>query len=117
MKEVTYTKERVSNIKKVSRQVIQDIEITTGQDGEDFIRDEMTAELSGFIYSLMHDEKKLTYVVKRPTFLDWLLRREKFVRFTVKVSDVLIYPPQPKDTVRLYAVEQDGEERKAGRLF
>lgn len=74
----------------------------------DYIENLLTVRLSGFIYSNMIEERELTYYCDRPSFLDWLLRRCKKVKFNLKVKDLLLNP-KPENTERIYIVE-DGKQ-------
>lgn len=77
----TITVEKVAHYIKVTPEFLQ-----TGQEADDFIYDQLTVMLHGYIYTMAKEEGEITVHVERPTFLDWLLRRtkEKKVKYVIK---------------------------------
>jgi hypothetical protein len=106
METIEFKKEKIAVMQKISNEIIQDLCIKTGMDGDDIIYDQLTSRLTGFIYSNMAEERQLVYYCERPRFLDWLLRRTKRVVFNLKVKDLLLNPPKNVNTIRVYETEQ-----------
>jgi hypothetical protein len=72
--------EKIANYVKVSREFL-----TVGTEADDFIYNQLTAMLHGYVYSMAKEEGEITVRIERPTFLDWLFRRTK----TKKVKYVI----------------------------
>lgn len=105
-KEITFNREKIASMMKISKRCISDIEIKTYQTSEDYITDKLTVQLEAFIYSNTIDERKLEYYLERPSFLDWLLRRRKKVMFDFKAKDLMLDAPiKNKDKfIRIYEI-------------
>ena len=104
---IEFNKERIATMQKISKELVSDPSFALGTENDDFIKDEMTLKLTGYIYSNMADVRTLTYYCDRPKFLDWLLRRSKRVQWELKVKDLLLNPPKLKDrTTRIYIADQ-----------
>ena len=104
-KEIIFEKEKMAAYMKISEQVFTDIKLQVGQEGMDYYQNLLTCELTGYIYSNLAEERELKYFAPRPTFLDWLLKRRKVVKFNLKVKDLLLNPPKLENTQRIYIVE------------
>lgn len=103
--EATYTKEKISEIQKISEEVFTNLQLEVGRIDDDFIYQELTLKLSGYVYSNMAEERDLVYYCDRPKSFDWLFRRKRKVVFHLSVKDLLINP-NPKNTTRIYLIDQ-----------
>jgi hypothetical protein len=102
--QMEFNKEKASSYLKVSKEFISDIEISQR---EDIVYGELMIKIDALFYAALADKKILSYLCKRPTFFDWLLRREREIKWEFKVKDVLLNPPKhPDKTVRLYFYDQ-----------
>lgn len=105
---VTFEKEKVSVISKISNILLKDIDLTLGLDQDDFMDDISTLRLDAWYLSNLSEVKKVKFKCDRPSFLDWLLRRQKTAEFTLVVKDILLNPPKLADnTVRFYEISND----------
>jgi hypothetical protein len=87
-----------------------DIEMLNRDDGLQFAKNEICYRLNAYIFTSQNQEKEVSYLFDRPTFLDWLLRRRREARFIVKSKDALLDPPVWEDkTLRLYQYGTVGE--------
>lgn len=80
MKEYKLSREKVADYMRITREALQ-----SGHINDDFIRDELTYQLIGFVYSAAKETGQLhkTIEIERPTFLDWLLRRKKYIGVSI----------------------------------
>ena len=84
---------------KISRELLDDIiigepKLSIGLVEDNFIRDQLTANLSAYVYANTMLERELVYYCEPPTFFDWLFRRKRRVVFTLIVNDILKNPPK-----------------------
>lgn len=105
--EIQFKKERFSSQIKGFISVFTEAKI----DVDEFIVDELTYRLTSFVYSNTIDERTLTYYCPKPTFLDWLFGRTKKVEFEFKAKDLLLNPPQIKETIRIYEIDPKIKEQ------
>ena len=101
-----FKRERLKTQMKISKELLNDMSYHVGTVGEDKIYDMLTAELTAYIHTNMAEERDIVYYCPAPSFLDWLLRRNKKVVFKLKVKDLLLNAPKPPDTERIYIIEQ-----------
>lgn len=97
-----FTKEKIRVINWISKELLNDFEVRCGF--EDFVKNEMYIELSAIIYSNLADERELVYFCKRPTFMDWILRRREKAKFNLKIKDLLSIPEKTKGTIRTFDI-------------
>jgi hypothetical protein len=100
-KEIQFNRERVSASVSISKYFTPDIKMMST---EDFILDELVYKMDAFMYSQTLEEKEISYSFKRPTFLDWLLRRNRVAKFHFKAREVLKNPPMIDNTTIFYNV-------------
>ena len=74
-------KEKIAEFVKVSKEYFE-----IGHDGDDFIYNQLTAGLYGYVYSMAKEEGQITVYIERPTFFDWLFRRtkEKKIKYSIR---------------------------------
>lgn len=101
MKDQVFTKERISNYMKVSKEFMSAVEIRIAEGGDDYITGQLTAMMDLYVNSILQDERILTYYCSRPTFFDWLFRREKQVQWKLITKDLLLNPPE-ENTKRVF---------------
>lgn len=101
-----YTKE------KIAASCIVDITYKEGQVNDDFIRDQLTAKMQGFIYSHLSDVRTVSYTFSRPTFMEWLLRKPRTVNIECKMKEILINPPKNENVAILYFAEPENNPNK-----
>lgn len=68
---------------------------------DDLITETLKYNLVSFIYERTIDERKIEYVLDKPSFFDWLFRRKKTVVIDFKAKDLLLNPPSER-TIRIY---------------
>lgn len=78
---------------KFTEEYISDVKIQYGKDSDDFIKNLVTVRLKTDLYSKFVENRTITKEFERPTFFDWLFRRNKKYTFNVKVSEVTKYVP------------------------
>jgi len=107
LKEITFDVEKLSSMSKVSKDMISEINISTGQASDDFFTDMLTVRMDAYILSNLSETRTLTHYTPRPKFLDWLLRRSKKLEWQLDVKDIMLNPPKLKDkTSRIYMVNK-----------
>jgi hypothetical protein len=102
---INFEREKVATYARISKEMLTDLKMKVEQSDDDFIYDLLHAQLVGYIYSNMSEERDLVYWCKRPTFFEWLFRKSKKVVFKLQVKDILLNPPKDKNTARIYQVE------------
>lgn len=75
------------------RKISSCTKFVVGEHNDDFLRNELTAQLSAFVYERTKEKRELVHYLDRPRFLDWLLRRRKKVTIIVDFKEWLINPP------------------------
>lgn len=83
MKELTAQEERIVSYVKVSKEII------TGTDGDDYMRDTLTAMLYGTILTASKESAEIDVYVRPPSFLDWLLRRKKTIKVPYTIGQLM----------------------------
>lgn len=101
MKEIQFKKERVVSLAPLSRLLLTEQKISAT---EDFVHDEIILKLEAFLYSNTLEEKELSYLFDRPTFFDWLFRRNRQAKFNFKCREILNNPPQAENTTIFFNV-------------
>lgn len=81
--ELTAQEERIVAYVKVSKEII------TGTDGDDYIRDTLTTMLYGTILTAAKESGEIDVYVKPPSFLDWLLRRNKTIKVPYTIRQLM----------------------------
>lgn len=104
IKEIEFDREKVTDSLRFSNQMISDVNFIIGEDSLDLFSQTMTARIDAFFYT-NNKEKVLTYKLKRPSFFDWIFRRDREVNIKINYKDVLIDPPKGIKTQRLYFTE------------
>jgi len=102
---IEFTKEKLSTDYQVSKDLINAISEVTFESGQtelDSILNLMTLRLDAYYLAHLSEKIPLQFECKRPTFLDWLLRRRQIAKFELHVKDLLLKPPALPDTQRIY---------------
>lgn len=76
-------------IRAMIRMSFQEMKLDVAQADADFINEELTFQLTSFIYQRTVEEREMVYYCPRPIFMDWLLRRKKRVVFNVNLKQVI----------------------------
>jgi hypothetical protein len=92
LEKLEFNLDRASAYLKVSKEFIAEVKIN--QNAMDLIYNQLGISIDAMFYSALKEERILTYYCPRPTFLDWLFRREKKVKWRLIVKDLLIDPPK-----------------------
>ena len=97
---------KIASATKFSKMLI-DPKITVATMEEDFIMGTLTARLDAFIAGHTSDQILIKKIIPKPTFFDWLLRRERSYEWTIDVNDFLLNPP-PKvaETIRMFELKE-----------
>jgi len=105
---VEFIKESISSATKVSRLLMQDSTVNIGRVGDDLTHDLFTVQLEAQMLSHLSETRELIYHCEPPTFLDWLFKKRKEAKFTLKVKDVLLDPPLLHErTKRFYVTKEN----------
>ncbi len=95
--------DKASSYLKISNELISEFQISQSTVDMDLVYDQLTVKLDALFYSNLAEERILIYYCPRPTFFDWLFRRERKVEWELKVKDILLNPPKmPDKTKRIY---------------
>ena len=97
--ERVFVRQKLAAYEKIS---LCETELIIDQIDDDFINKLATVILKGYVYENTKEIRNLSYTFKRPTFLDWILRRKRNVTVKVEVKDLLNDPP--KDCTRIAIV-------------
>lgn len=81
-----FEKQKIRAMIKMS---FQSMKLEVAQCDADFINEELTLQLTSFIYQRTVEEREMVYYCPRPTFMDWLMRRKKRVVFTANLKQVI----------------------------
>lgn len=84
MKTERITQEKVAAYMKVSHEYLQ-----TGLEADDFIYNQLTAVLHAKVYSMAQEEGEITVFIERPTFFDWLFRRDKEKKIKYSIRELV----------------------------
>jgi len=91
--------ERIAHFIKVNNELIK------AKDGDDFIKDTITAGMTAFVYTASKEVGEFTVHVKRPTFLDWLLRRDRTIVIPYTIRQLMKKERMP-DTLATIEIKQ-----------
>lgn len=106
------TKEIKFNKEKLTASIVfpEEAVLTMGRQGEDFIRDQFTAQIETFIAARINEEQTINVYHKRPTFWEWITRKHITINVKIQCKEVLKNPPAIKGrTILMYSVEQSDE--------
>jgi len=95
MKEIKF------DIEKIKCGMFINPEIIKIENYDSFITNTFLLELKAFVATQQKQEKEI--ILNRPTFIEWLFRKQRKVRVSSK--DVLLNPPQiipGQNTIRFY---------------
>lgn len=109
MNKVTFSKEKIAQSMKVSAEYIESAALKIGVTQEDFMFDELSVVLEAFVVSRLIEERELVYYCPRPTFFDWLFRRQNKLIFKTTVKEFL-RNPHPMKTARIVEIDLDQVE-------
>lgn len=101
-----YKKEKIGCYEKYTNECYEELRI--GQEGEDFIRNQLAVRLDNYIFTHMVGKYEHTKYFDRPTFLDWLLRRRRTINIKVDIKEMLPYPPKGDNII--FAPDFDNKE-------
>jgi hypothetical protein len=104
METIKFTPERIGSFCKVSKDYITEMNLTIGESDDDFIMKSLTVRLDALIMSSLVDEKIIHYYFARPTFFEWLLRKERKVDIKITAKDLFKNPPAPNSD-RIFLTE------------
>lgn len=79
-----YYKQKVASFIKVSREFLE-----MGHNGDDFIMDQLSAQLYGFVYESAKESGSFTKVIKPQSFWDWIRRKPQVVTWEYEISKLL----------------------------
>ena len=96
-----FKKEKISTYIKFTNEMLEDI--TIAREGCDFERDLMTMQLSNFIFTSMIGEKTIIKTFERPSFFEWLFKKERTVHIDVVAKEIFKNPP---NTDIIYKIEE-----------
>jgi len=84
-------------IKKITAMLkLSEKEFKVSQSGCDFINEQITASATTFVLKRTIATRELTYIAPRPTFLDWLLRRERIIKCEADIHELRPYQMSDK---------------------
>lgn len=106
--EVVFDKTKIASMMRVGNEVLTNIKFNQFKhDGDCFIRNELVIRMEADLYKATIAEKEMTFIFEKPTFLDWLLGRERIKNIKVNIWDVLKNPPLTSgDVTRFYNIEK-----------
>jgi hypothetical protein len=79
-----------------------DLKVSMGHLSE--LTDEVTLLFKGYFYRTDVNKSKVTINLPKPSFLDFILRRERKIEVDIEYYDVLQNPPKPNETKRMYDI-------------
>jgi hypothetical protein len=91
MEKTEFTREKISMYCKYSHEYIESMSVI---ETEDIFVDMIIKRVDAFIATHMAETQILTYYCPRPTFFDWLFRREKKIEWSILIKDILKNPPR-----------------------
>ncbi len=92
--------------RKLCAATLASLEYNTMKEVTGFYKESLMVSLTGLVYEASLPEQKVIHTVARPTFIEWLFRKERDVILTVKVSGLLLEPPpQSPPTIRIMTIE------------
>lgn len=95
---------KVAVMRKISEELLHDVKYQAEMTGDDVTVGLANEFLSAKVYSLMAEERILLYTCPKPSFFDWLFRREKTVYFELKIKDLVGLPEKRQGSERIYEV-------------
>jgi hypothetical protein len=93
MNKEPFKRKKISAILTFTEEAITDPNLVFGTTTENFINAELTAKLDAFIYERGLDVIRKSHIFKRPTFLEWLLRKQRYAVFDIEINELLLKPP------------------------
>src|SRR5690606_477642 len=89
VRSVAFNRRKIATQIVASKDIISDMKFESGLDADNFIKDELTHQVSAYIYDRMLHEQRIVREFNAPTFTDWLFRRKRSFSFVVKAYEVL----------------------------
>jgi hypothetical protein len=97
MKQIDFKKEKLATYGNVS-QFFMEQKILLHKTGEDYLQDTLTAQLESFCLARINTKQWVKVKSKRPSFLDWLLRKERSFDVEVECKEVMRHPKSMPDS-------------------
>ena len=107
MSKLVFHKNKLALITQMDSCMMDDVQLEAGCNNADFMRNTFTLKLTAGFMAAMNETKTITVQAKRPSFLDWLLRRKRSFVFTVNSKEVLKNPPVVHGNVLIYEVTEN----------
>jgi len=76
-------------LERLKKEMVFDLNYKVGIESDDFFKGLAITLLEGTIYKWTQENRTIIQSIKRPTFLDWLLRRRKQITIKIDVSELL----------------------------
>lgn len=104
-----FKKEKIATYTKFTNEYLEEVKSST--EYMDVEYGLMTIRLSNFIFTRMIGEKTITKTFARPTFFEWLFRKERTVWIDVVAKEIMENPPNTKANI-IYKIEEHEESQK-----
>lgn len=108
MKKITITKEKMISYMTVSQDYIESLQVDAGMSNDDFIKDNLTIRLEAHFVKSQEEIQTVTVYRKRPTFWEWLTRKEIVLTAEVNCKELMKNPPkfEPNKGTFIYSIRQ-----------
>ena len=103
---MTFNRRKIATQIVASKNIISDMKFESGLNADNFIKDELTHQVSAYIYDRMLHEQRIVREFCAPTFTDWLFKRKRRFSFVVKAYEVLKGVKRIDSTEIIYLIEQ-----------
>lgn len=111
MIELELTKEKMISYLKVSEEYIETIKLNIGRDNDDFVKGQLTIQMEAHFVKCQEETQTVTVYRKRPTFWEWLTRKEIVLKAEVNCKELMKNPPKfhPNKGTMIYSIRQSNE--------
>lgn len=106
--DLNLTKEKMTSYMKVSQDYIESLRVNVGRNNDDFLKDTLTVQLEAHFVKCQQEIQTVTVYRKRPTFWEWLTRKEIVLTAEVNCKELMKNPPkfEPNKSTMIYAIRQ-----------
>jgi len=111
---VELKRDSISTHAKISQEELPEIQKTISKlelNEDDYVFNLLTAQLKAYFYIVSEEERTICHNFGKPTFFDWILRREKKVEIKIKAKDLFCEPRASSfKTARVYIIDEGNND-------
>lgn len=106
MESYEFKKEKVASYMKASELFMEEMRINHGRESDDFILEQLTILMEGAILTRLEGVQKINVYRKRPSFWEWLTRKEISIDVEINCKEIFVNPPKRSGNTFIYEIQK-----------